>query len=148
MFLRSSPRSAVVVIAPPDVPVQVRAQGAPVVRFTTSAEFERWSHESSARVAAAVYAALAQLSIDLSRCSPRIQEVFTALCERESIPSVKELLASCSSRRSFYRSWNADISEAPAAFLTRVRLLHLRARAARDDSAAQGGTSDASRAVR
>jgi hypothetical protein len=51
------------------------------------------------------------------------------------------LFAACSSRRSFYRSWNDDIREAPAAFLTRVRLLHLRSSAAHDDGAAQRGTS-------
>jgi len=146
--LRSSSQPAVFVIAPTDVSVQVRATDAPVLRFTTSAEFERWSHDSSARVAAAVYAALAELNIDLSSCSPRTQEVIVRLCERETIPSVKELFAACSSRRSFYRSWNDDIHETPSAFLTRVRLLHLRSSAAHDDSAAQGGTPGGSDVMR
>ncbi|HEX8619454.1 MAG TPA: hypothetical protein VF911_17870 [Thermoanaerobaculia bacterium] len=135
------------VIAPTDVAVQVRAAHAPVLRFATSAEFERWSHESASRVAAAVHAALDELQIDLAACSPRTQEVIAHLCDRETIPSVKELFAACSSRRSFYRSWNKDIKETPAAFLTRVRLLHLRFSAARDLQAAQRGTSGDSRVM-
>lgn len=121
---------AVFVIAATDVSVHVRAAAGPVLRFATSAEFERWSHESSARIGAAVNAALDELQIEPSRCSPRTQEVLANLCERESLPSVKELFAACSSRRSFYRSWTDDIGESPAAFLMRVRLLHLRTRAA------------------
>jgi hypothetical protein len=130
------------VIAPANVPVQVRAAHASVRRFATSAEFEHWSHCSSARVAAAVYAALAESKIDIPSCSPRTQEVIARLCALETIPSVKELLAGCSSRRSFYRSWSDDVRETPAAFLTRVRLLHLRASSSRDDDAAQHGTRD------
>jgi hypothetical protein len=145
--LRSSSQP-VFVIAPTDVSVQIRAAHAPVLRFATSAEFEQWSHESSARVAAAVHAALAELNLELAACSPRTQEVLVRLCERETIPSVKELFAACSSRRSFYRSWNADVNETPAAFLTRVRLLHLRFSAERDREAAQRGTSGDSPAMR
>jgi hypothetical protein len=130
---RSQPRSAVFIIAAEDVPVHVRAADAPVLRFATSAEFERWSHDASARVGAAVDAALAELEIEVCCCSPRTQEVLARLRERETIPSVKELFAICSSRRSFYRDWNNDIGETPAAFLTRVRLLHLH-------GAAQHGT--------
>ena len=142
MSFRLPSQPAVFVIAPTDVPVQVRAAHAPVMRFSTSAEFERWSHASAARVAAAVYAALAELNVDLTSCTPRTQEVLMRLCERETIPSVKELFAACSSRRSFYRSWNDDIRETPAAFLRRVHLLHLRTSAARDDSgAAQSGAA-------
>jgi len=126
----SQQQSPVFVIAATDVSVHVRAAGGPVLRFASSAEFERWSRGSSALVSAAVNAALAELKIEPSRCSPRTQEVLAHLCKRESVPSVKELLASCSSRRSFYRSWNDDIGETPAAFLMRVRLLHLRFNAA------------------
>ena len=126
----SQQQPAVFVIAAPDVPVHVRAAEGKVLRFATSAEFERWSRGSSALIGAAVNAALAELEVERSRCSPRTQEVLAHLCERESIPSVKELLAACSSRRSFYRSWTDDIGETPAAFLTRVRLLHLRFNAA------------------
>lgn len=120
------------VIAPSDVPVQVRASNAPVLRFQSPAEFEQWSHGAAARVAAAVYSALAELRVDLGSCSPRTQEVIAQLCARHTIPSVKELFATCSSRRSFYRSWSDDIPETPAEFLTRVRLLHLRAASARE----------------
>lgn len=127
---RLPPQPAVFVIAPSDVPVHVRAMGGEVLRFATSAEFERWSRESSAQVGAAVTAALAELQIEPSRCSPRTQEVLARLCERETIPSVKELFAGCSSRRSFYRSWTEDVKERPAAFLVRVRLIHLRFTAA------------------
>jgi hypothetical protein len=134
--LRSSAKP-VVVIAPSDVSVQVRALNAPVLRFESSEEFEQWSHGASVRVAAAVYAALAELNVELASCSPRTQEVITKLCERPTIPSVKELFATVSSRRSCYRSWSEDIPEAPAEFLTRVRLLHLRATAAADDPGAQ-----------
>jgi hypothetical protein len=126
----SQQQSPVFVIAAMDVSVHVRAAAGAVLRFATSAEFERWSRESSALVSSAVKAALAELQIEASRCSPRTQEVLADLCGRESIPSVKELFASCSSRRSFYRSWTDDIGETPAAFLTRVRLLHLRFKAA------------------
>jgi hypothetical protein len=124
-LVRSSSTPTVVVIAPSDVPVQVRASNAPVLRFESSAEFEQWSHGSTARVAAAVYGALAELNVDPGSCSPRTQEVIARLCERETVPSVKEMFAACSSRRSFYRSWNDDIPETPADFLIRVRLLHL-----------------------
>ncbi|HEY2830481.1 MAG TPA: hypothetical protein VGJ88_10225 [Thermoanaerobaculia bacterium] len=126
MIVRRSQPQPVFVIAPMDVPVHVRASEAQVLRFATSAEFERWSHATSAQVGAALDAALAELRVDASRCSPRTQEVLSRLRERESIPSVKELFAVCSSRRSFYRCWTNDIGEAPAAFLIRVRLLYLR----------------------
>lgn len=131
---RPSLHPPVVVIAPSDVPVQVRAPNAPVLRFESSEEFRQWSRGAAARVAAAVYAALDELHVDLVKCSPRTQEVIARLCERPVIPSVKELFAYGSSRRSFYRSWSEDIPETPAEFLTRVRLLHVRAAAAQDAS--------------
>jgi hypothetical protein len=146
--LRSSSQPAVFVIAPTDVSIHVRTGDAPVLRFSSSAEFAQWSQQSSARITAAVYAALNELQIEIARCSPRTQEVLAHLCNRETIPSVKELLASCSSRRSFYRSWSDDVRETPAAFLTRVRLLHLRSSTARDDDAAQRGTLSDSHTVR
>jgi hypothetical protein len=126
---RESRSQTVFVIAPSHVPVHVRAANAPVLRFESSAEFEQWSHGSAARVAAAVYVALAEWNIDLTSRSPRTQEIIARLCERPTIPSVKELFAACSSRRSCYRSWSEDIPVSPAEFLTRVRLLHLRAAA-------------------
>jgi len=67
------------------------------------------------------------------------------LKEREAIPSVKELLAMCSSRRSFYRSWTHDIGEAPPAFLERVRLLHLRTSTAVEKTAQHGTPDDLDR---
>lgn len=121
----------VVVIAPRDVPVQVRAANAPVLRFESSEEFEQWSRGASERVAAAVYAALAEWSIDLESCSQRTQEIIARLCERPTIPSVKELFAPCSSRRSCYRSWSDDIPATPAEFLTRVRWHNMAHHAAR-----------------
>jgi transcriptional regulator GlxA family with amidase domain len=134
----------VFVIAPEDVPVHVRKTDVPVMRFATSDDFERWLQGSSARVEEAVEATLADLEINLDSCSPRTQEVIASLKARPAIPSVKELLAACSSRRSFYRSWTEDIRETPAAFLERVRLQHLRAA----QSTAQHGTPDESRRVR
>jgi len=147
---RSSSPPAVFVIAPTDVAVQVRATDCPVLRFSTSAEFEQWSHQAWSRIAAAVYAALRELQIDPAQCSPRTQEVLAHLCGRERIPSVKEMFAACSSRRSFYRSWTEDVCETPAAFLTRVRLLHLRFTMERgvDSDAAQRGTSSDFRDMR
>jgi len=126
---------AVVVIAPEDVPVHVRKADVPVLRFASPAEFERWRRGSCAGLEAAVYAALVDLGIDITACSLRTQEVIAQLKVRETVPSVKELLAISSSRRSFYRSWTDDIGETPAAFLDRVRLLHLRG-----ETAAQLGT--------
>jgi transcriptional regulator GlxA family with amidase domain len=140
----SKDQPAVFVIAPEDVPVHVRKTDVPVMRFATSDDFERWRTGSSARVEAAVDATLADLEINLDTCSPRTQEVIASLKARPAIPSVKELLAACSSRRSFYRSWTEDIHETPAAFLERVRLQHLRAA----QRAAQHGTPDESRRVR
>lgn len=136
----SKDQPTVVVIAPENVPIQVRKSDVPILRFANSDEFERWRKGGSERVAAAVDAALSKLGIDLTACSPRTQEVMARLKEREAVPSVKEMLASCSSRRSFYRSWTEDIGETPAAFLERVRLLHLRT--------AQHGTPGGHRAVR
>jgi hypothetical protein len=124
-MVRTSAKPAVVVIAPRDVPVHVRAANAPVLRFESSEEFEQWSHGSAVRVAAAVHAALAEYQVDVSSCSPRTQEIIARLCARPAVPSVKELFA-CSSRRSCYRSWTEDIPVPPAEFLTRVHLLHLR----------------------
>jgi hypothetical protein len=135
----SKDQPTVFVIAPEDVPVHVRKSDVPVLRFASSDEFERWRKGSSALVEAAVDQALSDLGVDLAACSPRTQEVMARLRERPSIPSVKEMLASCSSRRSFYRSWTEDIGEAPAAFLDRVRLCHL---------AAQHGTPEERDAVR
>jgi transcriptional regulator GlxA family with amidase domain len=139
-------QNAVFVIAPADLPVQVRTSSAPVLRFATSAEFEQWRQGSAAQVATAVNAALDELKITLSACSPRTQEVIARLCERESVPSVKEMFALCSSRRSFYRSWSEDIGETPGAFLDRVRLMQLRA--ATSKRAAHVGTADRPEAVR
>jgi hypothetical protein len=137
----SKDQPTVFVIAPENVPVDVRNTRAPVLRFATSDEFEKWRKGSSALVEAAVYAALLDLGIDIAACSPRTQEVIARLKERDTIPSVKELLATCSSRRSFYRSWTHDIGEAPSVFLERVRLLHLRTSSA-VEKAAQHGTPD------
>ncbi|HEY6140397.1 MAG TPA: hypothetical protein VI670_21795 [Thermoanaerobaculia bacterium] len=136
----SKDQPQVVVIAPEDVPIHIRKIDVSVLRFASSDEFERWRKGASARVETAVRAALDDLRIDITACSPRTQEVLARLKERENVPSVKELLAICSSRRSFYRSWTDDIGEAPAAFLDRVRLAHLRA--------AQHGTPYNSDAVR
>lgn len=145
---RSSSQPAVFVIAPTDVSVHVGSTDNLIFRFATSAEFSQWSHQSSARIATAVYAALDELKLDPANCSPRTQEVLAHLCERETIPSVKEMVAACSSRRSFYRSWSDDVRLTPAAFLTRVRLLHLmHSTMARGGDAAQGGTSAGSPAV-
>jgi hypothetical protein len=137
-ILPSSVGPTVVVIAPKDVPVQVRAANAPVLRFESSEEFEQWSRGASERVEAAVYAALAEGDIELASCSPRTQEIIARLCERPTIPSVKELFASCSSRRSCYRSWSDDIPVTPAEFLTRVRLRHLRASIGQNGAAGPG----------
>lgn len=133
--VRSSAKPTVVVIAPSDIPLQVRAANAAVLRFESPEEFEQWSHASAAEVAAAVDAALAEYNIDRSSCSSRTQEILVRLCERPTIPSVKELFAACGSRRSCYRSWSEDLPVTPAEFLTRVRLLHLRAAAARHNMA-------------
>lgn len=126
--VRASYKPTVVVIAPSDIPVHVRAPHAPVLRFETPDEFRQWSHGAAARVAAAVDAALAELNIEVDSCSPRTQEIIARLRERPTVPSVKEMFAACSSRRSCYRSWSDDIPVSPADFLTRVRLQHLRAR--------------------
>ena len=123
-------RPVVFIIAPSDLPIHVRASGAPIVRFASSAEFEQWRRGAITLVDAAVHTALAELNVTLPDCSARTREVITRLEKRETIPSVKELASNCSSRRSFYRSWIEDIGEAPAAFLDRVRLVHLRTRAA------------------
>ncbi len=138
----SSMVPAVVIIGPREIPVQVRAPRAEVLRFDTSAEFEKWRKRSSQSITAAVHQALAELNVDLDACSPRVQEVIAALCRRESIPSVKEMSADTSSRRSFYRSWSEDIGVSPAAFLERVRLHHLHAQRRMDieDTVAQPGT--------
>ena len=133
---RATRSPVVFVIAPDDVPVMVRAASASVLRFSSSDEFEKWRAGSAAQMSAAVHAALAELHVDLSQCSLRTQEVIARLCEREAVPSVKELTVHCSSRRSFYRSWQADIGETPDAFLSRVRLLRLH-----PPHAAQPGTS-------
>ena len=134
-------RPVVFIIGPTDVPVQVRTSAASIVRFASSTEFEQWRRGSVALVDAAVNAALAELKILLTDCSSRTQEILRQLQERETIPSVKELASLCSSRRSFYRAWSEDIGESPAAFLERVRLVHLRTSA--ENRAAQRGTAEA-----
>jgi hypothetical protein len=136
----SKDQPQVVVIAPEGVPIHIRKSDVPILRFASSAEFEKWRKGAIERVETAVRTALDDLRIDITACSPRTQEVMARLQERESVPSVKELLSTCSSRRSFYRSWTDDIGEAPAAFLDRVRLAHLRV--------AQHGTPYNSDAVR
>jgi hypothetical protein len=121
----SKDQPAVFVIAPENVPVHVRKTDVPVMRFATSEEFEKWRKGSAERVGAAVNAVLAELGIDPATCSPRTREILARLADREAVPSVKELLALCSSRRSFYRWWTRDIGEQPAAFLERVRVAQL-----------------------
>lgn len=123
--LRSS-APTVVVIAPRDIRVHVPLRDAAVLRFDSSDEFEMWRKGSAARISAAVHAVLAELECDLASCSARTQEVIARLCEQVQIPSVKELFAIGASRRSCYRSWDADIRISPAEFLERVHLLHLR----------------------
>lgn len=136
-----------VVIAPRDVPVHVRHPHTAVLRFSSSDEFERWREGSSARVEEAVDAALHELGIVAGKCSPRTQEVLARLKARETIPSVKELVGLCSSRRSFYRWWTRDLRESPAVFLERVRLLHLRTKST-SENAAQLGTPGQAEVVR
>jgi hypothetical protein len=143
----SKDQPSVFVIAPENVPVQVRKPHVVVLRFSNSYEFERWRQGPCAHVAAAVRAALADLGIDLEACSPRTRDVIARLTERENVPLVKELVGLDSSRRSFYRWWMRDIRETPAAFLERVRLLHVRTALA-FERVAQLGTPDAADSVR
>src|SRR5688500_14021440 len=115
----------VVVIAPVGVTVSVKAAcDYSTLVFSSVAEFERWRVDASrsvpSTIAAVVRRALMLSSISTDRTRPAIDW----LSSRSSVPTVKQLAAAWSSRRSFFRTWKADMPMSPQEFLRLVRCLH------------------------
>jgi AraC-like DNA-binding protein len=114
----------VVVIAPVEVTVAVNATCRhSTIVFSSIAEFERWRVAHArlpATIAGFVREALILSAITVDATRPAVEW----LCHRHAVPTVKELAATWSSRRSFFRAWKRDAAMSPHEFLLLVRTLH------------------------
>lgn len=111
-------------IAPVGVSVDVKASCRhSTVVFSSIAEFERWRAAGEVHrrptIASYVQEALTLAGIKTDSIRPAIDW----LRHRASVPTVKELAAAWSSRRSFFRAWKADAPITPREFLHFVRCL-------------------------
>jgi transcriptional regulator GlxA family with amidase domain len=96
-----------------------------------------------------VTAALRDVGCDPSELPPKVRRLVDLIAVSRKAPSLQDLEALATSRRTFYRQWNATIGETPAAFLRRVRLTHaqklLSEGLSRKEAAARAGFSSADR---
>lgn len=115
----------VVVIAPIGVTVTVNAAcDHSVLVFPSVADFERWRDGASPEKTPSISAAVNR-ALTLSQVAPdRTRPAMEWLSSRSSVPTVKELAAAWSSRRSFFRIWKTDMPMSPHEFLHLVRCLH------------------------
>ncbi|HVE69995.1 MAG TPA: hypothetical protein VNI54_01405 [Thermoanaerobaculia bacterium] len=126
--MRLQDDDVVVVIAPAAMRVDVGVPGgARVVRFATTAEFERWravrAHARKETVRGELLEALRLAGTDTASLSPSLREVLSKAAHRHTLPRVKELQRYCSSARAFFRLWAREIPERPSRVLLRARVL-------------------------
>lgn len=119
----------IIIVAPPEAQVRVvRAPNNEIVAFTSSEEFDRWVVDGVARnsIRDDVRIALHEVGCAASGLPRQLRTALDRLGDRDAVPTLTQLEAHWSSRRSFYRTWCARIRETPSAFLRRVRAIHAR----------------------
>ena len=119
----------VIVIGPPEVWRSVAktvARGCRVLAFATLEELDRWRQTVSVEdpsIYPDLVAALIESGTRLADLPVRLRTVLESLGRETYVPPLRCLEGEWRSRRSFYRTWEAHIGVAPAAFLRRVRAL-------------------------
>jgi hypothetical protein len=118
----------VVVIAPAAMRVDVGLpDGASVLRFATTEEFERWRaanrYARHGTVRAELYEALRLAGVDAASLTPPLRALIEKAAHRHTLPRAKELQRYCSSARAFFRLWAREIPERPSNVLLRARVL-------------------------
>jgi transcriptional regulator GlxA family with amidase domain len=120
----------VIVVGPPDVwraVVKTVDRGCRVLAFTTLDELDRWRRSGGSEdpsIYPDLIAALAEAGRRISDLPAHLRAVLEKLRDETNVPPLRRLNEEWPSRSSFYRTWNAHIDMAPAAFLRRVRSLH------------------------
>jgi AraC-like DNA-binding protein len=116
----------IVVIAPVGVAVDVKTPCRhSTLVFSSIGEFERWHHgeneedDRMSTIAPFVRKAMSLTGMTINATRPAM----SWLCRRVTVPTVKELAAIWSSRRSFFRAWKEDAPVSPHEFLQLVRSL-------------------------
>lgn len=142
---------AIIIVAPADAEVRVvrDSESPEVVAFGSADEFDRWAdrHRSGDTIAADVAAALRHVRCARESLPETLRDAIDALCNCATVPDLPGLAKTATSRRSFYRLWNASVRETPSAFLRRVRTHHatrlLAAGMSRKEAALAAGFSSA-----
>lgn len=111
----------VIVIAPPGAAVEVKSPaGYSTVVFASVEEFERWR-----RTARPTLARYVRQALDAVGAASVRRAELDWLCRQQCAPSVKELSAHATSRRSFFRTWKRDLPVSPNDLLRLVRRLQV-----------------------
>jgi Helix-turn-helix domain len=120
----------VIVVGPPDVwrsIVRTVDRQCRVLAFATLDELDRWRRSGGFEdpsIHPDLVTALLESGRHLSELPTRLRATLERLGKETNVPALRRLENAWPSRRSFYRTWNANIETAPATFLRRVRALH------------------------
>src|SRR6185503_12321563 len=115
----------VVVIAPVGVTVTVKSPCRHhTLIFSSVQEFERWRHGGGSHAQATI-APYVRKALSMVKGTPNaLGPVIDWLSRRHTTPTVKELSAAWSSRRSFFRAWKCEMTVSPRELLHLIRCLH------------------------
>lgn len=122
----------VIVVGPAEVwrtIVQSVDVGCHVVAFSTLEELDRWRQNQGLEdpsIYPDLVVALIEVGCRLGTLPAKLRGVLEQTGHETNVPPLRRLEGHWPSRRSFYRTWDAHIPIAPAAFLRRVRALHAR----------------------
>ena len=119
----------VIVVGPPEVwrtVVKTVNRGCRVLAFTTLEELDRWRRSAfeDPSIFPDLVSALIEAGTRLADLPVRLRAALESLGRETYVPPLRRLEGEWRSRRSFYRTWNAHVEVAPAAFLRRVRAHH------------------------
>ena len=120
----------IIVVGPPDVRravVRTVRRDCRVLAFSTLEELDHWRHTVSSddpSIYPDLVAALIEAGSRLAALPVRLRAALESLGRETYVPPLRRLEGEWPSRRSFYRTWEAHLDVAPAAFLRRVRALH------------------------
>ncbi len=119
----------IIVIASHEILPRIERElgGGSVRAFSTLEELDRWRRSSpqlQTGISIEVARALDEAGRRPSLLSAPLEILLERVAARPRVPSLRDLEQQWTSRRSFYRSWSAEIPFPPSTFLRRVRTLH------------------------
>jgi len=119
----------IIIIAPEEILPRIERElgGGPVRAFSTLEELDRWRHspqQLQTGISVEVARALDEAGRRPALLSAQLETLLERVAERPRVPPLRDLEEQWTSRRSFYRSWSAEIPFPPSTFLRRVRALH------------------------